>query len=357
LGVMVFHSFGAVRIAGQSVHPSIQWLKWLSDFGWFGVHLFFVISGYCIAANVCRMAQHRMGPWAFLQDRLLRIYPTYWGACLFALTLALVSMPFNHTTLAHNLPAGPVAAISNVLLIEPYVGTSTFLLVSWSLVYELGFYVLVATGFGFVRAGVRFPWLLATAIALGFLGLFGPWTGAMYILNFWPEFLTGGIVFLALWLKARQIASSQLLLLVPVAFAIVGIFTLPHGERVGQMIGASAFALLLYGLHPLDEAISRWRPLAWLAWVGTFSYSLYLVHVPLGRVIGLGTRVISPESVWFVFLVMAYWSVAIAGAWVFYRICESPLERWRHYLRRKPPAPAPLAGPAAKMAPASNREA
>jgi peptidoglycan/LPS O-acetylase OafA/YrhL len=60
LGVMVFHSFGAVRIAGQSVHPSIQWLKWLSDFGWFGVHLFFVISGYCIAANVCRMAQHRL---------------------------------------------------------------------------------------------------------------------------------------------------------------------------------------------------------------------------------------------------------------------------------------------------------
>jgi peptidoglycan/LPS O-acetylase OafA/YrhL len=27
LAVMVFHSFGAVRIAGQSVHPSIQWLK------------------------------------------------------------------------------------------------------------------------------------------------------------------------------------------------------------------------------------------------------------------------------------------------------------------------------------------
>ena len=335
LSVMVFHSFGAVRIAGQSVHPSIQWLKCLSDFGWFGVHLFFVISGYCIAANVCRLAEHPLGPWDFLRDRLLRIYPTYWGACLFALALALVSIPFNHTTPAHNLPAGPVAAISNIFLIEPYVGTSTFLLVSWSLVYELGFYVLVAIGFGLVRAGINFGWLLAAAIALSFFGLFGPWQGALYVLNLWPEFLAGGIVFLTLWFKARHIATSRLLLLVPVVFAAVGIFTLPDGQRVGQMIGASVFALLLYCMHPLDDLISRWRPLGWLAWVGTFSYSLYLVHVPLGRVINLGTRFIPQDSVWFIFLVVTYWGVAITGSWMFYRLCEAPLERWRHHLRGK----------------------
>ena len=70
--------------------------------------------------------------------------------------------------------------------------------------------------------------------------------------------------------------------------------------------------------------------------MGTFSYSLYLVHVPLGRVINLGTRVISHDSVWFIFLIAAYWAVAVTGAWAFYRICEAPLERWRHHLRKKP---------------------
>ncbi|HXI69418.1 MAG TPA: acyltransferase [Verrucomicrobiae bacterium] len=329
LAVMVFHGFH-----GMVVHSSIQWLAWLASFGWFGVHLFFVISGYCIAANVCRLAERRLGPWDFFRDRLLRIYPTYWGACLFALALALISMPFNQTTLAHNLPAGPVAAVANVLLVEPYTGVPTFLLVSWSLVYELGFYLLVVCGFGLARAGVRFPWLMAGAIALGFLGLLGPWQGAGYILNFWPEFLAGGIVFLALWFKARQIMTSRLMLLIPVAFALVRLFAFPHLEQAGQMIGAAIFAMGLYLLHPFDERISKWRPLVWLAWVGTFSYSLYLVHVPLGRVTNLGIRFIPPTSVWFIFLIAAYWVVAITGGWVFYRVCEAPLERWRHTLRR-----------------------
>ena len=46
LAVVAFHSFGAARSTGQVVHPCIRWLKWLSGFGGFGVHLFFVISGY-----------------------------------------------------------------------------------------------------------------------------------------------------------------------------------------------------------------------------------------------------------------------------------------------------------------------
>jgi peptidoglycan/LPS O-acetylase OafA/YrhL len=442
LAVVLFHGFGAVRLGGQTVHPSIQWLKWLSDFGWFGVHLFFVISGYCIAANVCRLVQHRLGPWDFLRDRLLRIYPTYWGACLFALIVALGSLPFNHTSLAHNLPSGPLAAVSNLLLVEPYVGVDPFLLVSWSLVYELGFYVLVALGFGLVRAGMGFSWALVAAVALGVLALFGPWKGALYVLNLWPEFLSGGIVFVALWLNARGVAqlpppvslpvvaqppspvsvpvvtqppsavsapqlpspahsrstpgrqsellqaepiahfpgapitesadgsdgalgsspsscsvgapvsgtagvetlsgtprikaqrSARLLLLVPIAFAVIGLLAHSNANWLGSGVGAALFALALYGLHPLDRWIAGWRPLAWLAWVGTFSYSLYLVHVSFGRVLNLGTRVIPADSVWFIFLVVGYWIVAIAGAWVFYQLCEAPLERWRQRLKR-----------------------
>ena len=246
--------------------------------------------------------------------------------------LALISLPFNHTSLAHNLPTGPLAALANVLLVEPYTDVSPFLLVSWTLVYELGFYVLVAVGFGFGWAGIRLPWLLAAAIGLGFLGLFGPWKGALYIFNFWPEFFSGGMVFLALWLRSRMIMTGRHLLWVPVTFALVGSFTLPHGERVGEMIGASLFALMLYGLHPFDKHISSWRPLAWLAWVGTFSYSLYLVHVPLGRVTNLGTRYIPADSPGFIFLISLYWAVTITGGWMFFRICELPLERWRHRL-------------------------
>ena len=69
-------------------------------------------------------------------------------------------MPFNRTSLGYNLPAGPIDAIYNVLLLEPYLGVPSFLLVSWSLVYELGFYALAAVGFGLARAGIRICWVL-----------------------------------------------------------------------------------------------------------------------------------------------------------------------------------------------------
>jgi peptidoglycan/LPS O-acetylase OafA/YrhL len=178
----------------------------------------------------------------------------------------------------------------------------------------------------------------------------------LYVLNFWPEFLTGGVVFLALWFKPRKTILSRLPLLVPAAFAFTGCFALPDSERGGQMIGASVFALVLYCLHPLDDAMCRLRPLVWLAWVGTFSYSLYLVHAPLGRVINLGARIIPHDSAGFILLVVGSWATAIAGAWVFYQLCECPLERWRHRMRGNQPTRSLPGSVGEKMAPTTHHE-
>ena len=80
LAVLLFHGFGSVRGTGLPVHSSIAWLKFISDCGGFGVDLFFVISGYCIAANVWLAAKEGSGPWSFLRDRLFCIFPVYWAA-------------------------------------------------------------------------------------------------------------------------------------------------------------------------------------------------------------------------------------------------------------------------------------
>lgn len=103
LSVVVFHGFGAISIADLTVHPSVAWLKWVSDFGGFGMHLFFVISGYCIAANIYRLSFQPVNAWEFLRDRLLRIYPVYWAACLAAILLNALSAPFNRVRLYKHL--------------------------------------------------------------------------------------------------------------------------------------------------------------------------------------------------------------------------------------------------------------
>ena len=63
--------------------------------------------------------------------------------------------------------AGPVPFLYLTIdyEIEPYLGIgSAILTVSWSLVYEVGFYLIVAFGFLLYQRGVRLPLLYAIAI-------------------------------------------------------------------------------------------------------------------------------------------------------------------------------------------------
>jgi peptidoglycan/LPS O-acetylase OafA/YrhL len=270
----------------------------------------------------------------------VRIYPTYWVACLIAIVMNALAAPFNHVPLQANLPGSWNVALANLFLVEPYVGVPAFLLVSWSLVYELGFYVLAAVGFALWRRGGN-PWLLlALGLACGIAALLGVHEGIFYVLRFWPEFFCGVLVFSGLWLKMTKARRAWWPLLGTAGFAVVGVFSLPSGERVGQMIGAAAFAWLLFFLHPMDARITGWRPLRWLAWVGTISYSLYLTHITfMGKVLGLASRRIASDSMLQLAVQVASWGAAILGAWIIFKFCEQPLERWRRSLRRRSFAP------------------
>lgn len=329
LGVMVFHGFGALRGAGQEPHPTLAWLKNLSDYGWFGVHLFFVISGYCIAANVYRLTASGRGPWDFIRDRLLRIYPVYWAACALAVAVGLAALPFNRGSLTNTLPLSFKALLANTLLLEPHVQVDPLLLVSWSLVYEIGFYLLVALGLALGLAGVNRWLLFGLAIALAIAGLLGVHSGPLYVLKYWPEFLCGSAVFLALWMRERHRLWGVFLAL-PLVFTLVALLGQNDPLYVVQITGAALFALFLWTLHPYDQSLAGRAELRWLANVGVISYSLYLVHVPLqGRVINFLSRFVSHDDFGYVFTQVAGWSVALAAAAIFYKVCEQPLNRWR----------------------------
>ena len=341
LWVLMFHGFGSIRIANLSVHPLIEWLKWISDRGSFGVQLFFVISGYCIAANIYRCHQKRIGAWGFFSDRLLRIYPTYWVACLIAILMNAAASPFNHVPLRANLPENWRAALANVFLVEPYVGYNPFLLVSWSLVYELGFYLMVALGFSLWRRGAGFALLLAMGVVCGLAGMLGVPHGLFYVLTYWPEFMCGGLVFIALWTKHSNKSGFWLPLVVMCGLVIPKMFAFPTLVSGKEMAETVAFALILFFLYPFDKKISNWRPLHWLAWVGTLSYSLYLTHIVfMGKVIGVASRWVAADSLLQLPVQLVGWGSAIIGAWLVFKFCEQPLERWRHSLRHRSFAPA-----------------
>ena len=139
LAVLIFHSFGSISGAGLTVHPSILWLQKAAGYGWLGAHMFFVISGFCISANVAAIMERKSGAMEFIFNRLLRIYPVYWAACLTAIFVNFLASPFNRVPITANMPKSWGEGWANLFLVEPYFGYDPLLLVSWSLVYEVGF--------------------------------------------------------------------------------------------------------------------------------------------------------------------------------------------------------------------------
>lgn len=332
LGVVLFHGFGSIRAQQLPVHTWVQPLKCLADYGWLGVHLFFVISGYCIAVSVQRALQQNRGITEFLADRILRIYPTYWAACLLALATHAAASLQNPQVLAANLPASGRQWLANLLLIEPYLQVPTLLLVSWSLVYEVTFYLVAAAGMGLLRTGVPAVLIGGSACLLAIVGHFGPWNGPLYFTNYWGEFLAGVCVCGAV--TATHSGLVCCLLLIPCLLATAVWPGWPGATPSGAMPVAAVFALLLFALHRWDRQIADYAPLRWLAWIGTFSYSLYLTHMFLGlRLVNLAGRWIGSDSLWQALLQPAACGLSVGLAWLFFRLVEQPMEAVRKRLR------------------------
>lgn len=328
LWVVLYHGYNIFAGQKNFISEQLPVLEKVATSGWFGVHLFFVISGYCIGANLSNALKKDRSAGQFLRDRLLRIFPAYWAALAAQIALQAVSAPFNQTPWQQAFPANPWEALANFFLLEPYFGVSSRLMVSWSLVYEWGFYVLMAAGLLYLRIRPERGQVLIVGTALALAGLFGLYSGPLFVLKFWPEFLVGVCVFT--FFQADRSATRAWVISPLIFFPMVLWFREGWTERTGMMTGATAFGLLLCILRRWDEFLISLKPLAWLKQVGLFSYSLYLVHVPYGGAFrNLCMRFVSETSFGFFLVQIGYVIFCLITAYVFYRLVESPWERFR----------------------------
>ena len=101
-------------------------------------------------------------------------------------------------------------------------------------------------------------------------------------------------------------------ILLPILFAVI-LASLGAENAVAGLIASLAIAFL------------RPSRLAHLAFLGTISYSLYLVHVPLGgRIVNLGARFAYNEATQVLVLAVAV-AISIATAYLMYRFVARPM--------------------------------
>ncbi|GEM_PF-564797 len=231
--------------------------------GTFGVELFFIISGYVILPSAMRY-----GAQQFALRRFLRLYPLFFVLSLFFIAL-------NAITNAYPALNSTKAVISGLLFINLFTGTEQLTPNAWSLTYEVIFYLLM---YGIVYFTVhhrnRARAAVAIVVGLGFL-LTHPI--AIY-------FVIGAAIRLASarpwrWpIPARGLELASLIAMI--AFASRGHFEYSWSDFADPVLVPIILSAGLYfhcAVQPgsltaraLDNPLFRY--------LGTVSYSLYLVH-------------------------------------------------------------------------------
>lgn len=292
LWVMCFHAF---VVGGLGPHWS-----WLSRYGWMGVDLFFVLSGFLIGAQVLKPLAHAQ-PLSFKDfyvRRAFRILPAYWAVLL----LYLLWPGFREAPGME--PAWKFVAF--VMNIGTDYGNAAFSH-AWSLCVEEHFYLLFPVlAWALTRRPAR--WELAglagLLVAAGMASRGITWLHdaridpAMRMRNWFIEDLyyptwnrLDGLlagVSLAVWKVfrpqswARAQGHANTLLLAGIALLAAAFWLFRDrvgllGNCVGWPVLSAGLALLVFAGAGHASVIGRWR-VPGATWLAAISYSLYLVH-------------------------------------------------------------------------------
>jgi exopolysaccharide production protein ExoZ len=319
LAVVLYHGSETPHLPTDS--PLVTVMSSLGHHGWLGVPMFFVISGLCLAQAVQIRAAQTCGVIAFWKDRLLRIYPVYWAALLLALLLALIATPFNGLPASSAFPSSTSALLSNLTLVTNWTGHQPQLTVSWSLDYEIGFYVLVGAAlFAPLRRTSHRLWLYLAITTLAHMDSPVAW---FPLLDSWPAFACGLAVHSALQTKLSS-PVRFLALLYPLALAALALLT----EVSLSAAFAPAFALCLLASLAWEPRLPP--PPRALCAIGLASYSIYLVHIPfMSPMLNLFHRLLAPDSAAYTWVWIGHLIVGVTSGLLFYHLIERRCETLR----------------------------
>ena len=311
LAVVLFH----LNVVEQSVPAGAFAGAWHTfwQYGHVGVAIFFTLSGYFLIPAWIRAER----PAEFLRRRARRLLPPYWASLLLIALLALAFKLVTGTNAIVTLPRDPVAILATLtLLTTPVTGVPTINWVYWTLSYLLAFNLCAALPL-FARRSARIPLLAALHVGLCLLdALVRPApSGAQFFVHHWPVFGLG----LALALRAYDRRAGTALLLVS---AVHAGFTLMTGrdDALYLMVGCLTAGCLALGAR---TPFPSWlRPVARL---GQMTYSLYLVHVPVGVYLLWRLMPAHPaSSLAYVGAQLLLLAATLAAAGLFFLGCERP---------------------------------
>ncbi|WP_245765077.1 acyltransferase family protein [Nonomuraea jiangxiensis] len=351
---VVLHHCRLLAFSGFPADTGPWWASWLL-YGHFAVVIFIALSGFSLAVSPARAGWRLDGLRRFARRRAWRILPPYWAALLFSLVVAWTLVPQP----GQPVPTGKSALIYGLLLQDVF-GSPSPNGALWSIAIEAQLYfvfpllLLVVRRLGIVTMLAA---VTAVVVAVGLLAPGVPLVATLMRLT--PQF---AVLFAVGVVAARVVrVPSRFPLHWAALVAVVPVFVL-IAVRGPEWTVANFFWVDLAlapaaGLLLAAVAQGRPRPLVSLLdtrpvrSLGSFSYSLYLVHAPV--VVTINHFVVAPHLapgvLRFVVLTALAVPVSVVFARWFAALFELPFQRHRSWpalraaagarwarLRRKP---------------------
>lgn len=311
-------------------------------YGHLAVSVFIVLSGFCLCLPVADAGgQIEGGVLHFFRRRARRILPPYYAAL--GLSLALIASVIGQPT--GTLWDVPIevdfqAVVAHVALVQDFFRTGRINYAFWSIAVEWHLYFLfplivaAARRWGIGRA-VLAALCIGYAIRFGFAGTRIERASPHYLGLFALGMLAAYVA------RARAVRhlrthwgwGALALGLLALTLLLAGTWGVPLAHArlhyLDLLVGLMAMAALVSASVAPERGLTRLLSARPLVFIGTFSYSLYLVHAPMLQL--MWQYVLAPmqltQTEVFFSLMTAGLGAVLAFSYGFFRLCERPFMR------------------------------
>jgi peptidoglycan/LPS O-acetylase OafA/YrhL len=315
----------------------------ITSFGWIGVDLFFVLSGFLIGSILIRNKRSKNYFSTFYIRRLVRIMPNYYLLLVVFLIISAIPTFQSNYFLTGNrvIPTWSYfAMIHNFFMAGQHNLGNTSISIAWSIGIEEQFYIV----FPFIVYFLKDRWLpyaLGAAIltAITMRGTYSNWVPAYTLLSCRMDAISFGalIAWANFHYDLRLITKKFFpwLVMIAIADALVCAFLYYRYNDLGPVrntlfsILFSIFTVftLTYNSGWLGQLLRN----KLLMWIGTISYSLYLFHYMILGIFNhflgnhTGVAITDGKSVLFTCIALA---TSLFVARMVFVFLETPMVKW-----------------------------
>lgn len=283
-----------------------NWLRTSGNYGWLGVEMFFVISGFVIPYSMYKSNYKPSNIISFIQKRWIRIEPPY----IITIFLILLNWKFNGWLWSYPVDINWKQVLSHFFYLPQFLGYGWINEIFWTLAIEFQFYLFMALfffGFNHQKMAVRLISCAAFMLPFYFS------TDNRLLTSYASLFLMGMAAF---WLKTSRINTGIYLLLTAI-FASFAYFQFPDANISIPMV--AVITSLAISFTNLKTAFGTF--------FGRISYSLYLTHGLVGGnflFFSMYLTIVKDHEPVRNLLIFLALILSVGFAFLFYKMIEKP---------------------------------